>query len=50
MTLRGALAAARRTGLALQPEGSGIVVTQVPEPNAGAARRTPVRVRLETAP
>lgn len=50
MTLREALAAARRRGLALAPQGSGVVVQQVPEPTVGVPRRTPIRVRLETTP
>ena len=50
MTLREALTAARRRGLGLAPEGSGVVARQVPEPATGVPRRTPIRVRLETTP
>ena len=46
--MREALAAARRRGLLLLPEGTGVVVQQVPAPQVGVARRTPIRVRLET--
>ncbi|MBI2893032.1 MAG: PASTA domain-containing protein [Deltaproteobacteria bacterium] len=48
MTLRQALLAVRRKGLGLQPEGTGVVVQQVPEATSGVPPRTPVRVRLET--
>jgi cell division protein FtsI (penicillin-binding protein 3) len=48
MTLRQALQAARHRGLSLLPEGSGVVVQQVPDPLTGVPPRTPIRVRLET--